>query len=300
MTEFTVSNDIIDSPDALKQRAENDGYLFFKGLIEPERLLNVRKQILELCKEAGWLAEGTDAMDGIACPGVSHVEPEPGYMEVYERVLHLEDFHALAHHPRLLDIYKALFDGQVLVHPRNIARMIFPQIVQFTTPAHQDYVHIQGTKETWTSWIPLGPCPKDQGSLAIMPGSHRSGLYPVQSAYGAGGLGIDTEALPFQWAASDFELGDMVTFHSHVIHKGLPNTTPDKIRVSVDFRYQSANQPVAEASLFPHFNRTTWDSIYQGWKSSEFQYYWRDLPLEVVQWTPEYHESAGVKPDAGA
>lgn len=300
MTDFTVSNDTIPEPDMLRKRAESDGYLFLKGLIEPDRLLSVRKQILELCEEAGWLKAGTDPVEGIACPGVTHVEPEPGYMEVYDRILQLEDFHALAHHPKLLDILQVLFNEQVLVHPRNIARMIFPQIVQFTTPAHQDYVHIQGTEETWTSWIPLGPCPKDQGSLAIMPGSHKSGLFPVQSAYGAGGLGIDTEALPFQWAASDFELGDLVLFHSHVIHKGLPNTTPDRIRVSVDFRYQAASQPVAEASLFPHFNRTTWDQIYQGWKSKEHQYYWKSMQLDIVEWTPEYHESAGVKTQAGA
>ena len=38
LKEFRVSNDILCSPDALKSRLLEEGYLFFKGLIEPDQI----------------------------------------------------------------------------------------------------------------------------------------------------------------------------------------------------------------------------------------------------------------------
>lgn len=61
---------------------------------------------------------------------------------------------ALAHHPRLLRLQEALFDGPVLPHPRNIARLMIPRSTSRSTPPHQDFVHVQGTPRVWTVWIP--------------------------------------------------------------------------------------------------------------------------------------------------
>jgi hypothetical protein len=123
------------------------------------------------------------------------------------------------------------------------------------------------------------------GGLSILSGSNRQGIYPVQPAFGAGGLGIDTEPLEadgLYWVASDYEIGDALFFHSHAVHKGLPNQTPDRIRLSVDYRYQGSSQPVTEGSLLPHFNRMGWDEIYTGWKSTQYQYYWSAFDLNRV------------------
>ena len=48
-------------------------------------------------------------------------------MKVYGQVMKLESFHALAHDPAMLAMYRDLIGEAVLVHPRNIARIIFPQ-----------------------------------------------------------------------------------------------------------------------------------------------------------------------------
>lgn len=292
MKEFIVSNDLLRRPDALRARAGSDGYLFFRGLLEPERLARLRGQILALCTEAGWLAPGSNPQEGIAASGLAPVEGEPAFMAVYNRVNQLEDFHALAHHPALLTMLGDLFGETPLAHARNIARIIFPQATQFTTPAHQDYIHIQGTEETWTAWIPLSDCPRELGSLAVLPSSHRSGILPTHSSLGAGGLGIHTDDLPFSWTASDFAAGDVLFFHSLLVHKGLPNVTPDRIRLSVDFRYQGVSQPVVESSFQPHHGQLSWEEVYENWKSPQFQYYWRDLPLHYVEWSSRYHQAA--------
>jgi hypothetical protein len=244
-------------------------------------LLGLRRQILAICEDAGWLAEGTDPMEGIARKGVKYVEPGPEFMAVYYRVQKLEAFHELAHDPHLLEMFDHLFGEATLVHPRNIARIIFPDNVLYTTPAHQDFIHIQGTPETYTAWIPLGDCSKSHGSLAVMAGSHRSGIYKTHAAYGAGGQGIDTDELPFEWHASDFTLGDVLVFHSQVIHRALPNESPDRLRLSVDYRYQGASQPVMWHSLLPHYARLAWDEIYEGWSANGKRYYWESLPLNI-------------------
>ena len=291
MNNFAIANNLLEHPEALREQAQRDGYLFFRNLADMELMLSLRRQILELCEHAGWLQTGTDLLEGIAAPGQRHIEGEPEYMQVYKQVMQLEDFHAFAHQSRLIAMLDALFGEPTLVHARNIARIIFPRATEFTTPAHQDFLHIQGTEQTWTSWIPLGDCPQQLGSLAVLPGSHTQGMYPVHRALGAGGHGIDTNELPFEWAGGNFAAGDVLLFHSLTVHKGMPNLSANRLRLSVDFRYQPLSHSVTPASMQPHFGYA-WEEIYTDWQSGKYQYYWRDLPLSYAEFSPRYYESA--------
>ena len=281
---FTVSNELIDQPEQLQKQAQQDGYLYFKGLIDSDSILNLRRNFLEICYRHSWAQGGDNLMDGIRIGG-PYMEGDEGYWPVLDEFQSLESFHAFAHHPSIIDMCDKLFGEKTLVHPRNIGRIMFPENTKYTTPAHQDFIHIRGTEETFTAWIPLGDCPTNLGGLTVLAGSHRFGIYPVKPAFGAGGLGIDTEPLEadgLKWVSGDYEIGDAMFFHSHTVHKALPNQTSDKIRLSVDYRYQGCSQPVTEGSLLPHFNRMPWDEIYKGWKSRKYQYYWNDFELNRV------------------
>jgi hypothetical protein len=279
---FLVSDPAKEDAATLRARMQREGYLFFRGLISTPQIRETRAEILNACAREGWLQPGSDIDAGIAAPGITRTEPEPDYMTVYSQVLRGEAFNTLAHDPGLLAVLRGLFAEEPLPHARNIARIIFPQNTRYTTPSHQDYLHIQGTEETYTAWIPLGACPHALGSLVVLPGSHRSGVFPVHRAYGAGGAGIDTEALPYRWTGSDFEEGDVVLFHSLTVHKALPNLSPDRLRLSVDFRYQPLSHPVAASSLRPHYDREEWEQIYADWSSPRLQYYWRELPIRYA------------------
>ena len=281
---FTVSNELLDQPEKLREQAQQDGYLFFRGLIDTDSIYNLRRDFLEICHRHEWAEGGDELMDGIRTGG-PYMEGDDGYWPVLDEFQSMESFHAFAHHPAILDMCDTLFGEKTLVHPRNIGRIMFPENTKYTTPAHQDYIHIRGTEETYTAWIPLGPCPTELGGLSVLSGSHRNGIYPVKPAFGAGGLGINTEPLEADglcWVAGDFEMGDALFFHSHAVHKALPNQTSKRIRLSVDYRYQGASQPVTEGSLLPHFNRMGWDDIYTGWKSTQYQYYWNAFDLNRV------------------
>ena len=207
---FTVSNELLDQPEKLREQAQQDGYLFFRGLIDTDSIYSLRQDFLEICHRHGWAQGGEALMDGIRTGG-PFMEGDDGYVPVLDEFQSMESFHAFAHHPAILDMCDKLFGEKTLVHPRNIGRIMFPENTKYTTPAHQDYIHIRGTEETYTAWIPLGPCLTELGGLSILSGSHRSGIYPVKPAFGAGGLGIDTEPLEadgLYWVAGDYKIGD--------------------------------------------------------------------------------------------
>ena len=162
---FRNSADAIGNGDALRERMEADGYLFIKGLIPPGDVAALRARTLGIAAEAGWLLPGSDPEQSIADPARACVDPEPAYLAVYKPMYRLEALHDIAHHPAVLGVLEAMAGGPMLPHPRLILRNVFPQRPDYTTPAHQDFPHIQGTPETFSVWVPLG-----RGVSGSMPG----------------------------------------------------------------------------------------------------------------------------------
>ncbi len=284
MLPFTDSTSLLDNASALRHQMQQEGYLFVRALLPATEVKAVYEDIAAICQKHGWM----DAA-GLAL-GEPAVEGSPAWEPIYDDVQRLESFHALAHHPRFLEVVETLVQEPVLVHPRNIARISYPRATYFTTPSHQDYVLIQGTPETYTMWMPLLDCPVELGSLAVLAGSHRVGVLPVHAAQGAGGIGITTHKLGLLWHTSSFSAGDMLLFHSHTIHKAFPNVTGNQLRISVDYRYQGVSQPIVEDGLQPHYGRLTWGEIYQGWSRRDLQYYWKNLSIHPVARDPSLRE----------
>lgn len=71
---------------------------------------------------------------------------------------------------------------------------------------------------------------------------------------GAGGLDAILCGKDYEWGQDDYRCGDMITFTSHTVHKGLPNQIGNRIRISCDIRCQPADEEVEEHSLQPHRN----------------------------------------------
>ena len=287
---YVVSNEAADDGEELRRRMDRSGYLFFRGLLDPDQVRDLRRDVLEVCERGEWLKEGAPLEDGIANGERIYLEPEPDYLEVYDRVQRLESFHRLAHSPEILDIMEKLVGEEVLPHATKIARLMFPQSNQYATPPHQDFVHIQGSTETYSCWIPLGDCPVELGGLSILAGSHQQGVFEYHLELGAGGMGVDDDYLRGDWLTTDYKAGDALVFHSMTVHKSLPNTTPDRMRFSVDYRYQAASQPIVEAYLGPHNVKASWEEIYSGWKSQDLQYYWKKLDVSIGQRDWSYYD----------
>jgi Phytanoyl-CoA dioxygenase (PhyH) len=286
-----VTGDLLDRPEELRARLGRDGYLYLPVLLPPDDVLRLRQAVLDCCRVGGWLVPRSDVGDGRVDPTKASVEPEPAFLAVYREVQRLEAFHSFAHHPALLGLIEAVLGEPGLPHPAKIARLSFPQNTAHTTPAHQDYPFIQGAAETFTTWIPLGDCPSELGGLEVNARTHVEGIRPHHLSLGAGAMGIDPSTLPDRWLTTGYKAGDVLVFHSHTVHRATPNLTRDRLRVSVDFRYQARSLPIAEGNLLPHTGSISWPEVYQDWNSTELQYYWTNLDLTVVSADRSFVES---------
>ncbi|NKB71890.1 MAG: phytanoyl-CoA dioxygenase [Candidatus Latescibacteria bacterium] len=288
MCSYLDSTDILDDGPALAQRMGRDGYLFIRGLLPGEVLEELRLQFLAIARRAGWVRADAPLQEAVADLDGFCVEPEADYMNVYHHMYKIPGFHALQHRPELLGLLERMLGGDILPHARIIGRTIFPQKEAFTTPPHQDFIPIQGTAQTYTAWFPLHAMDEAMGGLQVAAGSHRSGVYDFRPSLGAGGLEV-TQDLGDSWVGGSFDQGDVLFFHSMAVHRGIPNTG-SQLRMSIDSRFQRADQPVAPGSLEPHSQPHTWEEIYQDWADERFQYYWRQWDLEVVEYDPSYHQ----------
>jgi len=261
-----------DAP-ALRALAQREGVVLLRGLIPATELTFVQQLLHAAAVEVGWISAGTSQ------PGVRENGNDPQWQAWYQQVQKLRAFHALPHLQSIQHAMQAIVGGEVLTHPRHIARCVGPQTAPFTTPPHQDVWYIGGTTEVWTLWAPLTDCPEELGGLAVVPRSHSSGTLPSREASGAGGRGVSGE-LTGAWAWEPLQLGDALIFHSQTVHQGCDNRS-ERMRYSIDLRYQRADLPVREDSLRPHYTHT-WDEIYRDWPEADpLKYYWRQQQLEV-------------------
>ncbi len=289
-----VSNDALDDGAELRARMADDGYVFIRRLFDPDAVLDLRREMLQVMQAGGWLAAGTDPMDGIADVSRQCTEGDPEYPQVYHEVYKLQAFHEAGHWPQILDVMGKIIDAPVLPHPQKIARLWFPKFTRHTTPVHQDFVHFQGSFDTYTCWAPVGDCPVELGGLAVAPGTHNVGaVVDHRFSLGAGQLQADAQDVP--WLTTDYEPGDALLFHSLTLHKALPNLTEDRLRVSLDNRYQAADAPIAEHMLAPHLTQDapgaiTWDDVYADWTDDRLQYYWTERGGPVVPRDTSYSD----------
>ncbi len=289
MQVFTDSTALISEPSKLRQRFEEEGYLFLRAVLAPEKLLELRAQIVNCLNEAGWLDRQADLLDAIPAI-VPYVEGDEGYLEAYNEVQKLQAFHELAHDPAILSLMAVLLGDSAFPHPLAVARLMFPDNDEWSTPPHQDYPNNQGTESLYACWIPLDDCPQRLGSLSVLRGSHRFGVLPLDYALGAGHRQavLPTELDKLDWVGGDFNNGDLLLFHSLTVHRALHNQS-GRMRLSVDYRYQAEGEKLTEPCLYPHFNRISWEEIYRGWSDRALAYYWQQKDFEVVPWNPDMH-----------
>lgn len=290
MKTFEDSSNLLGKPDALRDQASKNGYLFFKNFLSCELILSLRKQILEIIQKDGWLAPGSALMVGrVNRDRLNDADYVPAILskQVYRRIQSLELFHSLPHHPRIISLFEALFQDEVFPHPRHIARILVSGPKTVPTPPHQDYVYIQGTHQFWTLWFSLGDCSQELGGLSVLKGSHRENILDVKKALGAGGYETILCNHEYEWVGSNYECGDILIFPSHTIHKGLPSLMPDQIRLSCDCRYEPLSETIQESSLRPHLNIASWEEIYKGWAADDLKYYWEKKHLSYSPWNPD-------------
>jgi hypothetical protein len=261
----------------LKSEMETYGYVLIRELMPKGDLEQLLGDMIGIAAAEGWLMEGSGASERIANPAMACFDPEPRYKQAANRAFRLEGLHRLTHHPVLTDVMKRLVGPRLLVHPKPIARMIFPNCERALLHAHQDNSGIGGSSESYTAWMPLHDCLQGQGTLEIREMSHLFGL-----------LTSDGYVRPETVQGGDLvggriNAGDVVIFHSLTVHSSTLSSS-EQLRFSVDCRFQSYDEAVSPLEIvFANQAKggRTWEDTYAGWKHEDLKYYWRDLPLRL-------------------
>jgi ectoine hydroxylase-related dioxygenase (phytanoyl-CoA dioxygenase family) len=266
---------------SLQNAMESDGYLLVRGALPANNVRHLLQRITGILATAGWLRPGSDPIEHMARAGAACGDPDPEFKRVYQQVFNLEAFHALPHHPALQRAMKMLTGERLLVHPKPIGRLIFPDCERLTVHAHQDFRFMGGDPECFTAWIPLHDCPVEVGPLRIMHGSHHFGFQNHEDEK------LHVPEIPLEdviggdWVGGSVNAGDVLLFHSLTVHAAAPNHS-QQLRISLDCRFQDYQRVLNPTNLaFSGESGKSWEKTYAAWNFEDLKYYWKALPLEL-------------------
>jgi hypothetical protein len=267
------------TPSLLRDEIRFRGYVLIRGALPHEAISPVLGDVTHLMSAAGWLLPDYHPVERMADASAACGDPDPTFKQTYQRIFNLESFHALPHQSTLQKIMKMLVGDQLLVHPKPIGRLIFPNCERLVVHPHQDYEFMGGDPECFTAWIPLHDCPINVGPLRILEGSHRFGVQGHQRE-NLHVPEISTEAvMGDEWVGGQINAGDVLIFHSLTVHAASPNLSA-QLRVSLDCRFQDAHRVLNPANLvFSGESGKSWEKTYADWQSSDLKFYWKKLPL---------------------
>ncbi len=170
---------------------------------------------------------------------------------------------ALLTHPRLLDIVEAIVGPEILSSPVQHVRFKTPaaplrdgdrvSFLAAAVPWHQDLGVLlpeADASSILSCWIAVTDADEENGCMRVIPRSHRLPLLehcPVdQVAIPERSVAID------QAVALPMRAGSVLLFGQNLVHGSLENTSTDRVRISIDLRYQDPDEPTGRPD-FPGF-----------------------------------------------
>ncbi len=251
------SNDLGDIV-SLRERMAKEGYLYFRQFVNRACIMKARRVALEILAARGLVKQNSPLIEAHAPGGlkIREISPEFGRLPPLKK---------LAHSGPMIEFYNAFFGGEARSFDVVFTRIMGPGNAEMP---HSDIVYMgRGTHNLCTSWVPLGDIPKTHGPLMILESSHlldsltkrywnldvdRAGLFDnirfkhghwvLGGRYSRNPAGVQKE-FGLRWLTTDFRAGDMLAFSAYTLHCTLDNVS-DRVRLSLDARYQLASEPV--------------------------------------------------------
>ncbi len=219
------------------------GYLLLAGLIPQPRLARYEKRFVALATGAAPPTDGMKIMRDIMV--VKGAVAAASSLAAVNKLMNFEEDSALygfALEPNLLAAVRCLI-GQDLY---SISTNLFnkPPGVDGRHPLHQDlrYFHIRPADKILGVWTAFGRTDRENGCLAVVPGSHKGALLEHESPdweyVNAGFYGV--EGAPGQRQHVSMALGDTLLFHPLLIH-GSGRNRSDHCRRAISAHYAWAD-----------------------------------------------------------
>jgi hypothetical protein len=230
------STPLLGDGAALRARFENDGVLYFHGVIDPNLMARAEQhyrkaladeELIDLSVEAPiWTGKGSDTWRPCDAIGA----------KVWKEVIKQE---------ALNDILRELFQAEpawlsIVAHRSAFPSGPLKEDEDIFAGRHQDAFFNEGMNST-VCWMPIRDvADMDCGTFALAPGSHKLGLLHDANhpkyAIPAGRVPKDA------WRSAAYRVGDVVIFRDDVVHTALPNLS-NEFRISLDLRVGSSEAP---------------------------------------------------------
>lgn len=246
------ANDLLDDPQALHARMEEDGYLLLRGLQDVEKVRAARRLLLEKLDANGQIDRRSPLMDGVIQEGA-----KGAFLGGSKEVTRDPIFLDMVESPEIMGFFTRFLGGEALTFDFKWLRVLGTGDF---SGAHYDIPYMgRGTHNLYTVWTPIGDVTYDMGPLIVLVGSHRNPEYDrIKATYGKMDVDRDHVTGAFsndpidmvdryggQWQTTEFQMGDVLIFTMFTMHASLSNVT-NRYRISSDTRYQRADEPVDE------------------------------------------------------
>ena len=229
MTPLRTANHTIGHPEQTLAMIEEDGYVYFQGVLDEGAVGRLRQRYLDVLVDWGVIDAGArePVWNG------KDLSDFPVKIEPLHEARVWEDFVA---EPAIDAFFTKLLGAPPFWMEITEYRITPPGAELPADPffgRHQDAFYNMGM-ECFTCWVPLMEIDERTGGLAVIPGLHRQGFFhdrddPPQYRIPPGVLPAD------KWHRSLYRPGDLVMFHKMTPHSGLPNMS-DRFRMSMDVR----------------------------------------------------------------
>jgi len=242
-TELVDSRQLFGDWQALRARIVTDGYVFLRGLLEPDAIRAVGRTGLGHLQRAGWTEMGADPVTAKPNTPVRAVKMRDAFGDPgYRQILADPGFNRVPFVSPLADLMAQILGPAGFCYPMRLPRIVYPVALVPRQPGnvvHKDYRSVQ---DMFTCWVPLGAVPRTLGGLAIQPGSQHTSRVRYRPL---------TQLEP-GWVTTDYEAGDVLVFHCLTTHAALPNHEV-RMRFSAEYRWQLADQPAPRRVVIgPH------------------------------------------------
>jgi ectoine hydroxylase-related dioxygenase (phytanoyl-CoA dioxygenase family) len=255
------SSSLRSDPEALRARYVEDGYLYFRGVLDPAAVWAVRRAYFAQF-EPSYLRQGTTPGQGIfSGRRPAGLLPHGVVGHPAHAFVRGATFESFASDPTLADLARDVLGGPVTRLTRSIVRH-FDRSSPVASRAHIDYSYLDGgSDQLVTLWIPLGDCPRPSGGLVYLERSHRVAPArfdrlrtvtdrPEDRRAISHDLAWVSEELGLRWLWADYEAGDIALHSPHIVHASL-DTTSDVMRLSADVRFLRDGQTADARWLVP-------------------------------------------------
>lgn len=270
--ELRRSDDVQTDSAALRQRFDEDGYLYIPGFFERADIQEARRQITAALAQKGLLDPAYPVIEAVKKEGADmsfllNPRPTVDFMNSLSRGS--PAMLRLLYSGKIIRLFEGFFGESIRHFDFTWVRTMGKG---FGTDPHCDNVYMgRGSSRLCSVWIPYGDITYDIGGLMVLEGSHRQAerlkhylsrdvdnycenrpegpkIKSGEIPWKWGGVLSNNpyslrEHLGGRWLTAEYRMGDMLIFSMRTVHASLDNQT-HFFRFSTDTRYQPASEPI--------------------------------------------------------